>query len=227
MAAPSAKMSSPDQDVTPSSSVTAALLHYKELQNQERLSLSPAVRAIFATGAGFLVGLALGSSHGSQTAGLRFRAENAHRLPTSQKGWFFYHKSKNYHMALGAMKEGIKMGVRTGFLVGLFAVTEDMVDEGRASLAEVLGRREGLLESKDFVSTVVAGLGTAGAFSVWNRFTVAEAARTAKLGLVVGLGYGLLQDGISLLRGRRLGYVELIRHRRRSECAEERAGAGT
>ena len=59
------------------------------------------------------------------------------------------------------------MGIRTGFWVGLFALTEDAVDVLRESLVD---GQEGLVASKDLGSTVVAGLGTAGAFSLWSEF---------------------------------------------------------
>jgi len=44
-----------------------------------------------------------------------------------------------------------------------------------------------------------------------DRFPLITAARTAKIGLGFGLGYGLIQDAMSLARGRRVGYVELFR----------------
>lgn len=44
-----------------------------------------------------------------------------------------------------------------------------------------------------------------------DRFGLPEAARTARLGLVVGLGYGFAQDSLSYLRGRKIGYVEYIK----------------
>lgn len=43
-----------------------------------------------------------------------------------------------------------------------------------------------------------------------DSFTMAEAARTARLGLLVGFAYGVVQDTVSLLRGRRLGYVDFV-----------------
>lgn len=64
---------------------------------------------------------------------------------------------------------------------------------------------------RDFMSTVVAALGTAGAFSAWNRLPVETAARTALLGLKVGFGFGVAQDLVGLMRGRRLGYVEFVK----------------
>lgn len=64
---------------------------------------------------------------------------------------------------------------------------------------------------RDFMSTVLAGLGTAGAFSVWNRFPMPTATRIMKMGAKAGLGFGLLQDAVGLMRGRRLGYVEFVK----------------
>lgn len=157
------------------------------------------LRLRYACIGSFLSGAAMGLSHGGRVAGLRFRAENAHRLPTSEKGWYFYHKSKNYHTLLGGTKEGAKMGLRLGFWVSAFVTMEQAVDQWRGG-----GKR------KDFLSTVAAGLGTSGLFSLWSRFPLTTAARTAKTGLWIGLGYGLVQDGFSLLQGRRLGYVEFF-----------------
>lgn len=50
-----------------------------------------------------------------------------------------------------------------------------------------------------------------------DRFPVITAARTAKKGLAIGLAYGLVQDVLGLMRGRRLGYVDLLTGRRRKE----------
>ena len=168
--------------------------------SDERLSISPHIRIPIIALSGFLAGSALGLSHGGQTAALRFRAENAHRLPTSQKGWYYYHKSKNYHTMLGAIKEGMKMGAKIGFWAGAFVTMEDAVDQCR-----------GGDKHKDFLSTVVAALTTSGLFSLWNRFSLPTAARTTKMAFKIGLGYGLLQDMFGLLQGRKLAYVEILR----------------
>jgi hypothetical protein len=175
------------------------LLHRPRYDKNERLSLSYEARLELAITSSMLAGGAMGLSHGGRIAGLRFRAENAHRLPTSEKGWYFYHKSKNYQTLLGGTKEGAKMGVKLGIWVGAFVTMEQAVDQYRGA-----GKR------KDFLSSMTAGLGTSGLFSLWSRFPLTTAARTAKTGLWIGLGYGLLQDAFSLLQGRRLGYVELF-----------------
>jgi len=118
------------------------------------MSLPFGMRLPLATTLSFVSGMALGISHGSQTAGLRFRAENAHRLPTTPTGWYLYHKSKNYHMALGGVKEGMKMGAKVSFWTAGFFSIEEMFDRYRGT--------------KDFVNTVIASLSIAGGFSLWS-----------------------------------------------------------
>lgn len=210
------------------------------------------VRLPLTTLLSFTAGFSLGATHGGQTAALRFRAENAHRLPSSQVGWYLYHKSKNYNAMLGGIKEGLRMGVRVGGWTAVFFAVEEAVDRLRGAFVKrVYGFRERRREEKarrlgtwdhmdegevgevdrglglerlgggqkgpvvwvqrDFLSTVVAALGTAGAFSAWNRFPVETAARTALMGLKVGFGFGIAQDLVGLVKGRRLGYVEFIK----------------
>jgi len=119
-----------------------------------RMSFPFHLRLPLAAGMAFVAGMGLGTSYGSQKVGLRFRAENAHRLPTTSTGWYLYHKSKNYRMAIGGLKEGIKMGAKLSFwTVGFFSV-EEMFDRYR--------------KTKDFVNTVIASLTVAGTFSLWS-----------------------------------------------------------
>lgn len=119
-----------------------------------RFSLPYPMRLTTATSLSFITGIALGMSHGSQTAGLRFRAENAHRLPTTPTGWYLYHKSKNYVMALAGVREGLKMGAKVSFWTAGFFSIEEMFDRYRGT--------------KDFVNTVIASLSIAGSFSLWS-----------------------------------------------------------
>ena len=189
-----------------------------------RLSIPFIYRLPATTISAGLVGSLLGITHGGQTAGLRFRAENAHRLPSSSTGWYLYHKSKNYNMALGGVKEGFKMGAKLSFWVGAFFTMEEVIDR-------TWGKQ-------DFRSTTAAGWIFAGGFSAWckfvadrekkdhaenvllDKFPLHTAARTTKLGLLSGLGFGLVQDALSLAKGNRLDYVDFIlRKYRRSKHA--------
>ena len=99
------------------------------------------------------------------------------------------------------------MGTKVGFWAGSFFTIEEAVDRIRG------GR-------KDFLSTVVAGLSVAGGFSAWNRFPLVTAARTARMGFWGGLAFGLAQDAVGLLRGRRIGYVDFLRGRMRRDKEE-------
>lgn len=119
--------------------------------NPNRLLLPFGARVTWCSLGGFSVGAFLGAVYGAQTAGFRFRAENSHRLPKSSKGWYFYHKSKNYHMMLHATKSGLKLGAKMSLLIAGFYVIEEAVDE--------------LREQRDFLSTTIAGLSVSGVYS--------------------------------------------------------------
>lgn len=174
---------------------------------QSRLSIPPVPRIALTSLGSTVIGAALGISYGASSAGMRYRAENAHRLPSTQTGWYLYHKSKNYNMMLGGIKEGAKMGLKIGGWVTAFFVIEEGWDQVRGE--------------KDFLNTVLASASVAGGFSLWNRFPLQTAAKTARSGLAIGLAYGLAQDALAVIKGRRPGYVQFImRGGRRAPDAE-------
>ncbi|KAJ6539121.1 hypothetical protein B0H19DRAFT_1078301 [Mycena capillaripes] len=95
-----------------------------------------------------LLGSVIGVNRGARLASLRFLAENAHRMPRTQKGWYYYHKTKNYRVALGALRGAARDG---GYL-------------GAATLGWV-GLEEGLKKvGWGRVAMSGAGVGTAGVF---------------------------------------------------------------
>jgi hypothetical protein len=94
----------------------------------------------------------MGLAYGSKMAGLKFRAEHAHRLPTNTTGWYLYHKSKNYHLAFGGLKSGLKTGVRLSVLTVAMFCGENLFDVYRGS--------------KDMFNTVAASLAVSGGFSL-------------------------------------------------------------
>ncbi|KAH6695468.1 hypothetical protein F5X68DRAFT_30479 [Plectosphaerella plurivora] len=172
---------------------------------ESRLSLPTASRIPLAGVCGFGIGVALGSAHGSQTAALRFRAEHAHKMPTSEAGWYLYHKSKNYRATRGALREGVRLGSRLGLWAVLAFSLESTIDRCRGQT--------------DMISTVCASVTAAGCFSAWNRFSLPAAARSARIGLLFGIGYGGLQDAISLLKGRPVGYIQFIKRRLKGDAS--------
>lgn len=70
------------------------------------LLLIPTSAATF----GFVSGLLSGAKKSS----LQFLAENAHRQPTTLQGWYFYNKTKNYHVALGGVRAGLFTAAKLG-----------------------------------------------------------------------------------------------------------------
>lgn len=131
----------------------------EERRLDSRLSLPTPARLALATGASFLMGLGLGTTHGSKSAGYRFRAENAHRLPSTPTGWYLYHKSKNYQMAFSGLKEGIKMGSKMAVWTGMFFWIESQWDQIRGQ--------------QDAANTVLATATVSGAFSLWSEYILA------------------------------------------------------
>ena len=124
--------------------------------SQTRLGIPSVIRITYSVLGAALTGMFLGLSHGSTMAGMVFRAENAHRFPTTQKGWYLYHKSKNYHSMLGGLKDGLKMARKLSFLSASFFAAEAIVDGARGN--------------KDFASTAIAGSVVAGGFSALSTF---------------------------------------------------------
>lgn len=175
----------------------------------ERLSIPLVLRAPTLMLASFTCGFTLGASQGATKGAYRYRAENAHRLPTTQTGWFLYQKSKNYHAMLGGMKEGVRFGsICTGWAT-LFMMTEEMVDLSRARLF-ARGDDDIATGQRDFGSTVIAGMTLAGLYS-WKRgLDHYAAAGTARSALRISLAYGLTQDLIASIRGNPPAYVSWL-----------------
>ena len=128
---------------------------WEELSKRSRLSLASPLRIPLASGLSFVVGLLLGTAQGSKMAGLRFRAEHAHKLPETTTGWYLYHKSKNYHVAYGGIAEGIKMGGKVAFWTTAMLSIENMFDSYRGTA--------------DVLNTVTSCVAVAGGFSLWSK----------------------------------------------------------
>lgn len=142
----------------------------RETKENSRLNMIFPARVFGASVASFGVGTFLGMTQGSKMAGMRFRAEHAHKLPSTPTGWFMYHKSKNYNMAREGLKEGTRMGFRVCFWTTTMFFIENLYDDYR--------------QSKDFVNTVLASLTVAGGFSLWSESTLGMPTNTALTALL-------------------------------------------
>lgn len=121
-----------------------------------RLGIKLRKRIQYMSTSAFSAGLGIGYMHGSKTAAYRFRAENAHRFPDAARGWYQYHKSKNYQAFLQGSIQGLKMGLKLGTGALCFCLLEEVVDYARH-------------DQRDFLSTVTAGLSMSGIYSVLGR----------------------------------------------------------
>lgn len=218
-----------DPSERPIRSLLAALLPPQDDPTKQfnRLSLAFPTRLTLCSLAASTSGFFLGAAKGMRDSELRFRAENAHRLPRTTTGWYLYHKSKNYNALLGGIKEGAKMAGRMTAWGAVFCGMEEGVDRGRARIVRVyrntlgrpyeIGEEEDAMRlsqvagNRDFLSTGFAGLGVGGVFAAWNRMPLPTATRLMKMGMKYGLLWGLVQDAVNVIKGRRLGYVEFVK----------------
>ncbi|KAH7406443.1 hypothetical protein DE146DRAFT_647501 [Phaeosphaeria sp. MPI-PUGE-AT-0046c] len=184
--------------------------------NSPRLGMPFDRRLLLTTTLASLCGFTLGSTSAGRLASLRFRAENAHRLPISQPGWYLYHKSKNYYKWRFGIVEGLRKGGLLAAWSSIFFVVEESLDVFRGTwragrtMHEMEGVDEldiaridkGVGSCRDFLSSACAGMVTGGLWSAWHAFPISTAARTIRMGLVVGAGYGVLQDGVGWAKRR-------------------------
>ncbi|KZT19286.1 hypothetical protein NEOLEDRAFT_1183530 [Neolentinus lepideus HHB14362 ss-1] len=127
----------------------------------------------------FVLGTMIGVQRGSRMASMRFLAENVHRPPRTVRGWYFYHKTKNYKVLWGALKEGGRVGSRLGLITLGWMGTE-----------EGLRRAGGLAEEGREVG---AALVTAAGFCGVYRVTGMDAGRIMGLGLAGGIAMWALR----------------------------------
>ncbi|RMZ86356.1 hypothetical protein DV736_g6416, partial [Chaetothyriales sp. CBS 134916] len=153
------------------------------------------VRGPFLIIGAFVAGMGLGGTRGGQLHADRYRAENAHRYPTTQAGWYLYQRSKNYHMMLGICSAGVRSGAVLSLWAAGFMATEEGIDQLRARL---LHRADG---QRDFLSTVIAALAVAGVHSRVHGMNTFATVKTSTMALKAGLAFGLAQDAVACLRG--------------------------
>ncbi|BGP29028.1 hypothetical protein JCM10296v2_000764 [Rhodotorula toruloides] len=136
-----------------------------------------------------LFGFTSGLVSSSKLASKQFLAENAHRLPTTVQGWYFYQKTKNYRVLFAGLKGGLKTGARLGLWTGAFLGLEQAVDAGLRQGLVLAGRRADEVRTT-WVAGGVAGLGMAGAASWFYRLSRASSGRRYFYGLALGVVAG-------------------------------------
>lgn len=173
-------------------SVESGLKTYAE----ERLSLPPGPRLFLFTVSSSLLTFVLGAISGGKKTSYQFLAENAHRLPTTHQGWYFYHKTKNYRVMYGGITSGFRYAGRTMIWTLLYAGTEAALDRVRGTI--------------DAANSTAAAVATATMFSYRHGFSRQLTRRTIRMSGLVGLGLGLVQDGMIWGKGGRVWYLERL-----------------
>lgn len=140
----------------PPDSTLMKIINWDKLFDSEsppRLGIEIRRRLPYTALSAYSVGMVIGSTFGGKKAAYQFRAENAHRFPTTPSGWLQYHRAKNNIAIVGAVKEGMKMGFKLGAGAFTFCLFEETVDYARH-------------DRRDFLSTVTAGLSFSGIYSL-------------------------------------------------------------
>lgn len=155
------------------------------LLTPDRLKAVALASGIVGAGSGFYEGIKLSS--------LRYLTENAHRLPRTVGGWYFYHKKKNYVMIIHGCKEAMKQGIRYSAGVTAYFALEAGIDSVRTT--------------KDFLSSTVASALLALGYGFSKHMSRVQRFNYAKKGAFLGLGLGLIQDAMIYSRGGDVWYL--------------------
>ncbi|GAA6043556.1 hypothetical protein JCM8097_001222 [Rhodosporidiobolus ruineniae] len=164
----------------------------------------PPAEALVVPISAFVFGFTSGLVSSSKLASKQFLAENAHRLPTTVQGWYFYQKTKNYRVLYGGIKGGLATGARLGLWTAAFVTLQDALDRGARRVVEVQLGDDKALEGyrTKAVAGGLAGVGLAGAAGYIYRLSRYTARRRLLLGFTLGAVAGGAVDLRDWLRTR-------------------------
>lgn len=164
-----------------------------DLQRNERFHLKPIDRIVAVATASGAIGVALGFYEGIKLSSLRYLTENAHRLPRTVGGWYFYHKKKNYVMMTSGFLSAAKTGVRYSLAVSSFFLLEAGLDYVR--------------RTTDFLNTTVAGTAASFAYASMKHMSRVQRWNYVKKGTFLALMLGIGEDFLISARGGNVWYV--------------------
>ncbi|GAA5977377.1 hypothetical protein JCM11641_000079 [Rhodosporidiobolus odoratus] len=145
--------------------------------------------AVVIPTAAVVFGFTSGLVSSSKLASKQFLAENAHRLPKTVQGWYFYQKTKNYRVLYAGLKGGLRTGARLGAWTGAFVLLSGWIDQGIRQAAVTYGGKADS-EVREWktkaVGGAMAGIGLAGASGWFYRLSRYTAPRRLSLGLALG-----------------------------------------
>lgn len=169
-----------------------------EASKGERLAVQPPIRIAMATGVAGLVGFATGLQQGARHGGLQFLAENAHRMPRTKGGWYFYHKRKNYVLMNQGLSAGFKRAAKYGTVTCIYFGLEAYFDKLRGVI--------------DFGNTVASSAIVGVGYGLSTQPGLKNALRSSRAFVMFGITIGLVQDAIRHARGNEVWYLGRWRH---------------
>ncbi|GAA5896826.1 uncharacterized protein JCM6883_007019 [Sporobolomyces salmoneus] len=146
--------------------------------------------------AAFAFGFTSGLVSSSKLASRQFLAENAHRLPTTVQGWYFYQKTKNYRVLFSALKGGLVTGTRLATWTSLFVLSQEAVERFVRTGLMHSGKGDEDTRGVKALAGGTAGVGLAAVAGSFYRLSKYTRGRR----LMLGLGMGLLAGGTVDLR---------------------------
>lgn len=175
--------------------------------NSQRLHLYPYDRIATATTVTAMVGAGQGLFQGIKTSSLRYLTENAHRLPRTVGGWYFYHKKKNYIMLRAGIGQGARLAVKYSLGAAGLLSAEAALDWARGTT--------------DFLNTAVVGAACSYAYGWKKQMSPVQLFNFTRKGLAVAALIGLAQDAMIYSRGGHLWYAEVINRWTKQEKGEK------
>lgn len=168
----------------------------------ERFHLKPYDRIMAVATLSGVIGGGLGFYEGIKLSSLRYLTENAHRLPKTVGGWYFYHKKKNYVMVIAGGKTAIKYALKYSLGVSSFFLLEAGLDYVR--------------KTTDFLNTTVAGTLVAYGHGTSKHMSRVQKLNYVKKGGFLALMLGIGQDLMISARGGDLWYVNQVKSLQKS-----------
>lgn len=100
------------KDIEPAMERISSFSALLDSQSLKRGGLTANERLIYVPSMAGFWGFLLGGYQGGKLAGYQYMAERQHTPPKTVSGWYFYHKTKNYHVMLKATRSGVKTATK-------------------------------------------------------------------------------------------------------------------
>ncbi|TPX44263.1 hypothetical protein SeMB42_g04400 [Synchytrium endobioticum] len=152
------------------------------------------------TTAGFITGFCSGFYLAGRHRRLQFLAENAHRQPKTTKGWYMYHKYKNYETIHAGTGGGVRYGIKFGLIAAGFTLSEQIMEKYVAG-------------GESWLCSSASGVWTGVGFALAHGFRGSYLKSAVLISGGCGLFIGVLQDIYATMTGYSAKYANQPRDR--------------